>query len=153
MEKVNDIARNVILSVDNSSSSLTDNPKNNFLVLSEGQTEGINGSVGTAEKKYSINFSKANTNFYLSLHYNGDESYLYVNKINYKFKVKSNISWYNFCIGSLSKDFTKDEQNEISWNDTVYDFSGDHSSIKKEDILNIHQYLLIKNDIKNVYFY
>ena len=30
--------------------------------------------------KFSINFSKANTTFCLSLHYNGDESYLYVNK-------------------------------------------------------------------------
>ena len=31
---------------------------------------------------------------------------------------------------------------------TVYDFSVDHSSVKKEDILNIHQYLTIKNNIK-----
>ena len=28
----------------------------------------------------------------------------------------------------------------------LYDFSVDHSSIKKEDIPNIHQYLLVKND-------
>ena len=42
--------------------------------------KGINSSVGTAEKKYSINFSKPNTKFCLSLHYNGDEKYLYVNK-------------------------------------------------------------------------
>ena len=33
-------------------------------------------------------------------------------------------------------------------NDTVYDFSVDHNSIKKEDIINIHQYLMIKNNIK-----
>ena len=30
--------------------------------------------------------------------------------------------------------------SEISLNGTVYDFSVDHSSIKKEDIVNIHQY-------------
>ena len=42
----------------------------------------------------------------------------------------------------------KDEQSQISLNGTVYDFSVDHSSIKKEDILNIHQYLMIKNNIK-----
>ena len=29
----------------------------------------------------------------------------------------------------------------------MYDFSVDHSSIKKEDILNIHQYLTIKNNM------
>ena len=46
------------------------------------------------------------------------------------------------------KDFTKDKQSEISLNDTVYDFSVDHSSIKKEDILNIYDYLMVKNEIK-----
>ena len=30
----------------------------------------------------------------------------------------------------------------------LYDFSVDHSSIKKEGILNIHQYLMVKNNIK-----
>ena len=33
-----------------------------------------------SRKKISINFSKANTKFFLSLHYNGGESYLHVNK-------------------------------------------------------------------------
>ena len=58
----------------------------------------------------------------------------------YKFKVKDDISWYNFSLESVLKDFAEDEQSEISLNSTVYDFSGDDSSIKKEDILNIHQY-------------
>ena len=71
-----------------------------------------------------------NTHFCLSLHCNGDESYLYVNKTEiFKFKAKDNISWCNFCLGSVSKDFTKNEQSEISLNNTVYDFSVDHSSI------------------------
>ena len=43
--------------------------------------------------------------------------------------------------------FTKEEQSEISLNGTVYDFSVEHNSIEKEDILNIHQYLMIKNNI------
>ena len=47
-----DTARNVLIfGVDNSSSTHIDNPKNNFLVLGEGLTEGINGSFGTAEKR------------------------------------------------------------------------------------------------------
>ena len=53
--------------------------------------------------------------------------------------MKDNVSWYNFCLGSVSKDFTKDEQSEVSV---------DHSSIKKEDILNFHKYLMVKNNIK-----
>ena len=46
------------------------------------------------------------------------------------------------------KKFTKDKQKETSLNGFVYDFSVDHRSIKKEYIFNIHQYLLIKNNIK-----
>ena len=47
----NDTAYNVInFGVDNSSSSHIDNPKNNFLVLGKGPSEGINASFGSAEK-------------------------------------------------------------------------------------------------------
>ena len=75
------------------------------------------------QKKIGINFSQAKTKFCLSLHYNGNESNLYVNKTEIcKFKSNYNISWYNFCLGSVSKVFTKDEQSEISFNDAVYDF-------------------------------
>ena len=42
-------------------SSHADNSKNDFLVLEKGPTFGINGSFGSPEKKFSINFSKANT--------------------------------------------------------------------------------------------
>ena len=58
----NDIARNaIIFCVDNnSSSSHADNHKNNFLVLDEGPSFGINGKFGSPEKKISINFRKAN---------------------------------------------------------------------------------------------
>ena len=39
----------------------------------------------------------------LKWHYNGDGSYLYVNKTEiYKFKAKDNISWHNVCLGSVS---------------------------------------------------
>ena len=37
---------------------------------------------------------------------------------------------------NCAKDHTIDEQSKISLNGTVYDFSVDNSSIKKEDILN-----------------
>ena len=101
------------------------------------------------KKKFSINFGNGNTKFCLSLHYNGDESYLHVIETEiYKSEAKDNISWHNLCLASISKNFTKDEQSEISLNDIVYDFLVDHSSIKKLDIPNIHQYLMIKSNIK-----
>ena len=137
----------MIFGGDNSSSSHTDNRKNNFLVLGEGPTSGINNTIGAAEKKISFNFSKANTKFCLISHYNDDESYSYVNKIC-KIKANNNISWYNLHFLSVSIDFKKDEQSKISLNGTVYDFSVGQSSMKKEGILNIHQYFKIKNNIK-----
>ena len=56
-------------------------------MLGEGPTYGINGRFGSPEKKFSINFRKANTKFYLSLLYNADNSYLFVNRKEiFKFK-------------------------------------------------------------------
>ena len=64
----NEFARNVmIFGVDNNSSSHSHNRKNNLLVLGEGPTDDINGSIGAADKKLSINFSKAKTSFFWNL--------------------------------------------------------------------------------------
>ena len=38
--------------------------------------------------------------------------------------------------------------NEISLNGTVYNLSIDRSAIEKEGILNIHEYLVKKDNIK-----
>ena len=50
----------------------------------------INGSFGAPGKKININFTKAKTKFCLSLHYNAENSYLFVNgKETYKFKASN----------------------------------------------------------------
>ena len=58
-----------------------------FLISGEGDTLGINGSFGDPEKKCSINFSKANTKFCFSLHYNADNGYLFVNMCSERNKI------------------------------------------------------------------
>ena len=63
-----DFARNVVIvGVDKfwcwNSSSHTDNCENNILVLGEGPTDDINGSVAAVKQKFSINFSKAKAKF------------------------------------------------------------------------------------------
>ena len=102
----NDFARNVVIfGADNISSSHTDNRKNNFLASVEGPTDDINGSIAAAEKKFSINFSKANTKFCLTLHCNGYNSYFFVNeKEVYKFKEDNkNVNFpAQYCLGSIS---------------------------------------------------
>ena len=91
----NDPARNVqIFGVDNSS-SYANNHKNNFLVLGEGPTFYVNGSFDTPEQKININFSKAKTTFCLSLHCNGDNNYLFINRKKI-FKFETNNENVNF---------------------------------------------------------
>lgn len=51
----NEFARNTVMSdVVNSSSYLTDNLDNSFLVLGGGSTNDINDNVGTEKKRFSI---------------------------------------------------------------------------------------------------
>ena len=71
-----------------SSSADIDNKKKNILVLGKGRTQGLQHTL-TAEKMYSINFTVTKNNFCLSFHYNGANSYLFVNGTEiYKFKAK-----------------------------------------------------------------
>ena len=81
----------LIFGVDNNLSSHADSQKNDFLILGEGPTFAFNGSFRSSKKKFSINFSKAKTKFCLSLHYNGDNSYLFIKgkkSINSKLVIK-----------------------------------------------------------------
>ena len=56
---------------------------------------GINKKFSSAEKKLRTNFTKANTNFFLSLDYNAHISYLCVNG-NEIFKFKADDKNVNF---------------------------------------------------------
>ena len=85
-----------------------------------------------------------------NLHYNGDDSYLFVNgKEIINFKVKdSEIVPYPLCLGNISKDFPLSEMRKTGLNGYVYDFSVDYWAITNDKILDIHKYLLEKNSIK-----
>ena len=58
-----------------SSSVHIDNKKKDILVLDEGPTQRLRGTL-TADKLYSINFTENHKKFCLNLHYNGTNSYL-----------------------------------------------------------------------------
>ena len=53
-----------------------------------------------------------------------------------------------FCLGSISNGFSATESREVSLNGNVYNFSVDYNSVDKSDIINIHKYLMTKNNIK-----
>ena len=99
---------------------------------------------------YSPNFTVDNKIFCLSLHYNGDNSYLFVNgKEVTKFRAKnSELMKYPMCLGDLSKDYTrKNSCRDTGLYGNVYDFSVDYSAITNDKILDIHWYLMEKNGI------
>ena len=52
----------------------TNDKKKNILIIGKGITQGLDDRTLTTEENYSINFTKKNTKFCLSLHYNGANS-------------------------------------------------------------------------------
>ena len=83
------------------------NKKKDILILGQGSTQGLDGTTLTAKNMYSINFSATKTRFCLSLHYNGANSYLFVNGIKIiKLKAKdSEIVANPLCLGNISEEF------------------------------------------------
>ena len=96
---------------------------------------------------YSINFTVTRKKFCLSLHYNGANSYLFVNDDEiFKNKAKdSEIVAAPSCLGNISKDWSVDNMKKNGFNSYVYDFSVDYDAIAVNDILDIHNYLMKKN--------
>ena len=82
--------RNVIIfGVHESSLVHANNKANNIYIMGDLFVQGINDTTLYAEKVYSQNFTAVNKKFVLSLHYNSDNSYLFVNsKEELKFKAK-----------------------------------------------------------------
>ena len=82
--------RNVLIfGVHDNSLVHANNKANNIYVMGDLFVQGINDTTLYAEKIYSQNFTAVNKKFVLSLHYNGDDSYLFVNgKQELKFKAK-----------------------------------------------------------------
>ena len=72
-----------------------------------------------AEKFYSINFTEKNKKTFLSLHYNRENSYLFVNGTKIiKFKSKDpEILPYQLCLGSISRDWSVDNTKKEDWMD------------------------------------
>ena len=98
---------------------------------------------------YSPNFTVDNKIACLSLHYNGGNSYLFVNgKEVTKFKANnSELIKYRMCLGDLSKDYDRDSHKNTGLYGNFYDFSVDYSAISNDKILDIHACFMKKNGI------
>ena len=96
-----------------SSSTKLDNRKKDILILGKGPTQGLEHKL-SAEKMYSINCAEPSKMFCLKLHYNGANSYLFINgKEIYKFKAKdSEIVATPLYLGNISKDWSVDNMKK-----------------------------------------
>ena len=96
-----------------SSSTKIDNRKKDILILGKGPTQGLEHTL-SAEKMYSINFTEKNKKFCLSLHYNKENSYLFVNGTKIiKFKSKHpEIFAHPLCLRNISKEWSVDNMKK-----------------------------------------
>ena len=89
----------------------------------------------------------------MSQHYNGTNNYLFVNGteiIEVKAKDSEIVALClrnPLCLGKISKDFSVDNMKKTGLNGYFYDLSVDYDAIAVDDILDIHKYLMKKNNI------
>ena len=101
---------------------------------------------------YLITFTENNKNFCWSLHYNGTNSYVFLNGIEiHKFKANdSAIVATPLGLGNISKDWSVDNMKKTGLNGYFYDFSVDYDASAVNDMSNIHKYF-VKQSIIMLY--
>ena len=143
--------RNVLIfGADMSFSVHATNEANHIYLMGDGLTQGINDTTIYTEKKYFRNFTEPNVKFVLSLHYNGDDSYLFVNgRQELKFKCKTDqLVKEKLCIGNLSNQWTTSESEKTGLYGNIYDFVVDYEQILGvKAIYDMHRYLMTKHNI------
>ena len=98
------------------------------------------------------NFTKPNEKFVLPLHYNGDNSYLFVNGVEeLKFKAKKfsdQVKQNILCLENLSSDWSSINSTNTGLYGSVYDFAVNYSHVNSvKAIYDIHRYLMKKHNI------
>ena len=138
----------LIFGADMSTSIHIYNKKKDILVLGRGPMQELESTL-TAEKMYSINFTVTKKKICLNLHYNGGNGCLFVNGTEIiKFKAKDyEIVASPLCLGNISKDWSTDNMKKTGLTGYVYDFSAHYNAVAIDDIKDIHNYLMKKNDI------
>ena len=126
------------------------NRANHIYVMGDGFKQGIHDTTLHVENKYFRNFTEPNVKSVLSLHYNGDDSYLFVNgRQELKFKCKTDqLVKEKLCIGNLSDQWTTSESEKTGLCGNIYDFVVDYELILDDKaIYDMHRYLMPKHNI------
>ena len=145
-----DAKNEIIFGVNTSNSSHSTNKTQNIYVLGKDFVQGINNTTIYAEKIYKTNFTEQSKKFVLSLHYNGDNSYLFVNG-SQELKFKSSVNYLDrnlLCVGNISSEWSLTNGTKTGLCGNFYEFAVDYvplSGVKA--IYYIHRYLMKKHNI------
>ena len=144
-------AKNVIIfGVNTSNSSHSTNKTQNIYVLGKDFVQGISNTTIYAERIYKTNFTEQSKKFVLSLHYNGGNSYLFVNG-SQELKFKSSVNYLDrnlLCVGSISSDWSLTNDTKTGLYGNVYEFAIDYVTLSGvKTIYGIHRYLMKKHNI------
>ena len=128
------------------------NKANNIYVMGKDYITKINDTTIYTEKMFYRNFTDPGKKSILILHYNGDNSYLFVNgREELKFETKTDqLVKENLCLCNLSRYWTKDQSTKTSLYGNIYDFVVDYKVIVgTTTIYDMHRYLMTKHNIKS----
>ena len=146
-------ARNVsIFGADMNFCEHATNRVNHIYVMGDGFAQGIHDTTLCAEKMFYRNFTDPGKKFMLILHYNGNNSYLFVNgRQELKFKCKTDqLVKEKLCLGNLSDQWTTSESEKTGLYGNIYDFVVDYKQIVGvKAIYDMHRYLMIKHNISS----
>ena len=123
---------------------------NNIYAMGNGLTQGIHDTTLYVEKNYWRNFTDPGKKIIISLHYNGDDSYLFVNgRQELKFKAKTDqLVKEKLCIGNVSDQWTARESEKTGLYGNIYNFSVDYQAIVGVGpIYDMRRYLITKRKI------
>ena len=143
--------RNVLIfGVDMSFSIHRTNRANHIYLMGDGLTQGINDTTLYVEKNYWRNSADPGKKIIISLHYNSDNSYLFVNgkqELNFKCKTDQLVK-EKLGIGNLSDQWTTSESEKTGLYGNIYDFVVDYEQILGvKTIYDMHRYLIAKHNI------
>ena len=144
-------AKNVIIfGVNTGNNSHSTNTTQNIYVLGKDFVQEINNTTIYAESQYRTNFTEPDKKFVLSLHYNGDNSYLFVNgSQELKFKLSVNYLDRNLlCVGNILSDWSLKNGTKTGLYGNVYEFAVDYVPLSGvKTIYDIDRYLMKKHNI------
>ena len=137
-------------------SSYSTNKKHHIYILGKSVTQGLQyGATIYAEHDYDkVNGSQVNKKFILSVHYNGDNSYLFINGVKqFQFKAMSSLKLDNLLnIENTSTNFpNQTDYKKGALHGEINDFLVCYQPAYLKKICDIHRYLMKKHDIASLY--